>query len=177
MNSTNALSPVGTLYDSVLPYMLVGGSSLNRVYIHNTSVSVDVANVWSVMTATSWRLGSETRYNFSLLLVNANLTDSIAVDPYDVIPGDESSGKVVNWDVTLSAPVVTSTSPYFLTSYTIPPNGMLLLNGACVTGTGIHCTWPGDSPNLPVDTRSQAESTIFSAPPVHAVARAKSLVD
>lgn len=138
LTASNAISPDGLLYGTVLPYLGSSGK------IANTSIRVAVANVGSVMLYTQGANKSE----FNLLVVNVNLTEAIDVGLNNLFPTSPPvSGKVVTWNDTAGAPTVKSVTP-FSRSYTIPLDGMLLLNASCY-----RCILSG--PNLGVPPSSE----------------------
>lgn len=128
MNSTDSLSPVGVLYKKVLPY-LAGAD------VDNVSVRVPGSNnFWSVMLHTVTSAGHTIYYRYSLLLVNANLTNTVSVSLGSVWPS-ALAGTIVSWATGAGSPTVSSVDS-FASSYSVSPVSLLLLNGSKVTFTG-----------------------------------------
>jgi PKD repeat protein len=109
LDSSDALSPSGVLFSKLLEHLTVG-------QVLGTSVKTSVGGVWAIET----RSGSTE----SLLVINTNLTSSIALALGSAFP-TSTHGTIYQWSSTLSAP--TSVSGLPASAYSIPPQGILLL--------------------------------------------------
>jgi YVTN family beta-propeller protein len=129
-NKANQIDPAGSLYQSMFPY-------LNGKTAQNVAVRTTLTSVWAAMLTTSGEDAAlpVTHETFtSLLVVNANLTSSLSLSLNGVI-SSSMSGRIISWNNSTSSPV--SRWGSFGVSFTVPSQGILLLNGSlcynCIT--------------------------------------------
>jgi DNA-binding beta-propeller fold protein YncE len=127
MNSADQRDPVAVLYDSVFPF-------LHGAVVHNVAVKTSPSSslYWAAELTTTTADGPVFREYQSLLVVNTDTTNSLTLSLGTAFT-TSASGKVVTWDTTTTTPVTTSVTS-FSTSYTIPTQGILLLNGSSCLG-------------------------------------------
>ena len=116
MNGNGTVGPTGTLYQSVLSALPVGT-------VIGASVRTTVGNVWSVVTRNAT--------TEALLVVNANLSHAIALGLGSAF-ATGVSGTVIQWSPSLTVPKVTS--GLLATTYSVPSEGILLLQVPLVGG-------------------------------------------
>lgn len=126
MNSTTATTPVANLYKQILPW-LTGEANGGLVEVHNTSAKAE--NFWSVLVETAKASHGTTVTNYSVLMVNANITASVTVATSSVFPTG-AAGKIANWSGGGSPTFQTAAS--FAASYTLPADSLLLLSGLTI---------------------------------------------
>jgi YVTN family beta-propeller protein len=122
-NNLDARDPVAILYQSMLPYM--SGGTVNNVAIRTT-----LGNVWAAMLSSNGSDGAvpvSHDMRASLLVVNANLNSSLSLNLNGVLNAS-MSGRIISWNNTTASPV--SRWGSFNTSFTIPSQGILVLNGS-----------------------------------------------
>ena len=91
MDAADTVGPTGLLFSKLLDHLTVG-------QVLGTNVKSSVGGVWALETK-SGKVES-------LLVVNTNLTESVALTLGSAFPGT-TSGTIYQWDSTLSAPTST----------------------------------------------------------------------
>jgi YVTN family beta-propeller protein len=122
-NSADQVDAAGNLYRSALPYF--AGDTIQSVWVRTT-----LTNVWAAMLTTNASDGARpvSHESFtSLLVVNANVNSSLSLNVSGVLSAS-MSGRIISWNNTTASPV--SRWGSFNTSFTIPSQGILLLNGS-----------------------------------------------
>jgi PKD repeat protein len=109
LDGQDTIAPTGLLYSSFLRDLATGT-------VYGSSLASGVGNVWSVVT--------ENATHRSLLIVNANLTQSVTVAPSDVLPSDPAA-RTDTWSSGAAAPS-TAVGP-LPDTLTVPAQGMALL--------------------------------------------------
>jgi hypothetical protein len=127
MDSHGTVGPTGVLFSGLLRHLAVGS-------VYSAALSAHVGNVWAVVTS-----NATTR---SLLVVNANLSHSVHLS---IGLGTVGSwlGVAYHWSPALNQPAASSGT--LLGSYTIPPEGFLLLDSL-----RIHFLSPTSTGSLPL---------------------------
>jgi PKD repeat protein len=109
LDSSDSIGPSGVLFAKLLDHLAIG-------QVLGTKVKTTVGGVWAIET----KSGSTE----SLLVVNTNLTNTIALTLGSGFP-TSSSGTIYQWSSTLSLPSSVTGLP--ASAYSIPPQGILLL--------------------------------------------------
>lgn len=118
LKGNDAIDPVGTLYQNLTGSFTPGGS------VYNVSVKTVATNVWSSLMVNA--------NNYTLLVANANLTDTLNLSVSGVFPTG-GTGTVISWAPSQNAPTVTH-GVVIATHYTIPAEGLLFLRVHSTTG-------------------------------------------
>ena len=110
LRHNDSVGPEGLLYAELLSHLALGD-------VNATTIPTAVTNVWSVATS-----NATTR---SLLVVNANLTQPLAVNLTGAVgPGNLSGAQMYSWQWSDPAPLVGPAS----TTVELPPLGMVLID-------------------------------------------------
>jgi PKD domain-containing protein len=116
LDSHGVVGPNGELFSGVLRHLATGT-------VYSNDVRSSVSNVWSVAT--------ENGSTQSLLIVNANLTHTIALSlGVSWLAG--VAGTVYQWDPGHAQPRASGGT--ILTAYSVPPEGILLIDVPLVVG-------------------------------------------
>ncbi|MCI4331249.1 MAG: hypothetical protein L3K19_05320 [Thermoplasmata archaeon] len=122
INATDSVGPTGLVFSKVL-------SQLVRGDVYDPRLNSSVPGVFSVLTQHAGRT--------TMLVVNTNLTSPFVLQTGALLrPG--SNATAISWNSTLPAPVTGSSA--ILGNYTVPPEGLLLLNVSshAVRGPVVH---------------------------------------
>lgn len=133
VNGADTVGPTGLLYSGILSHMVTGT-------VYAPPLPSGVPDVWSVLTVHG--------DHESLLIVNANLTESAGLSIASLIPAG-AGVSTFSWAPGESAPV--SATPALPTEVTVPSQGILLLN---VTTT----------PPMPLTVDAQSNTTSGTSP-------------
>jgi hypothetical protein len=109
LNTTDAISPVGILYQTIAPQVVMGT-------VHNVHLVTALGNAWVGLTTNATAS--------SLLVVNANITDTLHLSLGTAFPKG-GPGIQIQWNPSLQLP--TTTRITVGSNYTIPPQGILLI--------------------------------------------------
>jgi PKD repeat protein len=152
IDGSNTIGPTGLLFSDLLDHLTIGS-------VYSTAVKTSILGVWSVMTQNGTKA--------SLLVVNSNLSNAIALSLGTVFPTGISAS-VYTWDPSLSAPKESTAT--IATSYSIPSQGMLLITVSSYTGKigalPIGHAVALSGPAVALHTPSPATLRVVGAPPV-----------
>lgn len=110
LTGKDVMDPVGTFFENVTGSFTPGGA------VYNVSVRSTASNVWATMMSNA--------HNYTLLVANANTSDTLNLDLNGVFPG--GTGRVISWAPGQVYPTVKN-GVNITESYTVPAEGILFL--------------------------------------------------